>query len=114
LPPSDTRGLGAKFDSGKPRWSLLPWPGLQGVVKILEYGAAKYAPGSWRHVPDAEARYTDALLRHQTAILMGEDLDPESGLPHAYHVACNALFLAELRANKKTVGPKPNGLQVGS
>jgi hypothetical protein len=90
--------FGRKNDQGKLRWSLVPWDGLEGVVKVLDYGAAKYAPQSWRLVPDARERYTDALLRHQTAILRGEHLDLESGLPHSYHVACNSLFLAELDA----------------
>ena len=87
-----------KFDQGKLPWTLLPWAGAAGVVQVLDYGARKYAPQSWRLVPDLVRRYTDALLRHQTAILQGEDIDPESHLPHAYHVACNALFLAEVRA----------------
>jgi hypothetical protein len=87
-----------KFDAGKSPWSLLPWRGAQAVVDVLAYGAQKYSPQSWRLVPNLVERYTDALLRHQTAILQGEDIDSESHLPHAYHVACNALFLAEVKA----------------
>jgi hypothetical protein len=35
----------------------------------------------------------DALLRHLMAFLDGEDLDPESGLPHTAHVAWHGLAL---------------------
>jgi hypothetical protein len=63
------------------------------VGAVLEYGARKYAPDGWKGVPDARARYADALLRHFSAWLDGERADPESGLPHAAHVATNALFL---------------------
>jgi hypothetical protein len=33
---------GVKYDQGKRDWTLLPWDGLEWVVKVLEYGAAKY------------------------------------------------------------------------
>ena len=36
--------FGRKNDQGKLRWSLVPWDGLEGVVKVLDYGAAKYPP----------------------------------------------------------------------
>lgn len=85
-----------KSDAGKPRWSLLPWEALARVVDVLEYGAGIHGEQSWRKIPDARKRYQDALLRHQTDILRGETHDPESGMPHTWHVATNALFLAEL------------------
>lgn len=87
---------GQKFDSGKPQWLLLLGAaiGLEGVLKVLEFGAKKYKADSWQQVPDGERRYTEALIRHQVAIAKGEFLDPESGLPHAWHVACNAIFIA--------------------
>jgi hypothetical protein len=66
----------------------------------MTYGAAKYGDDNWREV---EAyRYLDALGRHLAQAsgvsLQGEpesDSDPESGLLHLAHVACNALFLLE-------------------
>lgn len=84
---------GVKHDAGKPRWSLLPWRALAQVVDVLEYGAQKYAVGNWKAVPDAEARYFDAAMRHLIARAQGERLDPESGLPHLAHACANMLFL---------------------
>jgi hypothetical protein len=86
-----------KDDKSKPKPSLLPWLALIPVIRILEFGAKKYAAHSWKNV--APERYVEALLRH--AIEFGERqhtdgilcCDQESGLPVLAHLACNALFL---------------------
>lgn len=85
--------IGRKDDLGKLRYDLLPPNALREVVKVLTYGAAKYAPDNWQVVDDAKARYTAALMRHFEAWRDGETLDPDSRLPHLAHAACNALFL---------------------
>jgi len=81
-----------KYDAGKPRMSLLPMNAITEVAKVMTFGAKKYAPNGWKSLEDTN-RYVDALLRHIAALDMGETLDPETGLPHIAHVACNALFL---------------------
>ena len=35
-------------------------------------------------------------MRHFEAYRSGEKNDPESGMPHLWHVACNIMFLIEL------------------
>ncbi len=85
---------GKKFDSGKLRFSLLPWEPIRGVIKVLEFGAAKYQIDNWMHVADARRRYFDAAMRHLVAWQEGEKLDSESGLPHLHHAICYLLFLA--------------------
>lgn len=92
------RGAGLKYDSGKGRWSLLMQGcslALAGVVEVLGFGAKKYAAHSWKVVENGEERYRDALYRHLHAIERGEELDPESGLPHWDHLLCNACFLSQ-------------------
>jgi hypothetical protein len=89
---ANARGEGFKADAGKPRWTLLPWGPLEEIVKVLTAGALKYAANNWMKVPDAQERYADALLRHVTARLNGERLDPESGHPHLAHAGCCLLF----------------------
>lgn len=90
-----------KFDGDKPRMELVPLDAVKEVAKVLTFGAVKYAPDGWRDVEPH--RYTAAMLRHMEAIQQGETEDPESGLPHIAHVACNALFLTHmhLRTEKK-------------
>ena len=86
----------AKADTGKPRPTLVPVSLIRAVTAVREYGTAKYHdPENWRTVEPQ--RYRDALYRHWVAYL--EDphgVDAESGVPHLWHVACNAAFLIEM------------------
>lgn len=84
---------GRKDDQNKPDWTLLPIAPVENVVKVLDFGAQKYARDNWQKVPDARRRYAAAALRHIMAHQKGERLDPESGLPHLSHAVCCLLFL---------------------
>ena len=84
-----------KHDAGKVRPTLLPVTALERVAEVREYGCRKYGdPENWRRVEPQ--RYLDALMRHLWAHQRGEATDPESGLSHLAHAACNAMFLVEL------------------
>lgn len=85
---------GMKADGNKPRTELFPLSVLENVSAVLTFGAQKYEANNWKKV-DPE-RYKGALLRHLAAIERGETIDPDSGLPHIDHVACNAVFLSYL------------------
>ena len=62
-----------------------------------EYGEKKYPDRfNWKKVPDAARRYTDAGFRHLNAVRNGEYYDPESKLPHIYHVLWNGIAVLEL------------------
>lgn len=89
-----------KFDDGKLRYTLIPPSSLKEIAKVLEFGAQKYAAHSWATVPNALERYTDALYRHLEAWRSGETNDPESGLHHLSHAACNAVFIVHLALDK--------------
>ncbi len=97
---NNTTGL--KFDDNKIRYELIPPRPIEGLAKILTFGAQKYEDDNWRKVTPV-SRYYGALIRHLEAVRMGEWLDPESGLPHLDHVLCNAVFLRELEW-KKDIG----------
>lgn len=88
-------GQDAKSDGGKPRPSLVPPALIRGVDAIREYGCKKYTdPNNWRRVEPQ--RYWDALLRHGLAAWDNwKAVDPESGMPHLWHIACNAGFLMQ-------------------
>lgn len=90
--------LGAKYDSGKLRYSLIPPEATEALAKVLTFGATKYSANSWQHVPNASIRYLDALYRHLEAYRSGDLIDSESGLPHIYHVLTNAAFLTYFTA----------------
>lgn len=86
-------GQGTKFDATKPRLDLVDFEAVEGLAKVLTFGAQKYAAHNWRGGL-AYGRIISSLLRHLSAIQRGEDVDPESGLPHIDHVGCNWMFLS--------------------
>ena len=91
-----------KADSGKVRPSLVPSSLIRAVARIREYGVKKYGdPENWRKVEPQ--RYRDALYRHLLAYIDDpQGKDEESGLPHLWHLACNAAFLIEMEENNDT------------
>jgi len=89
-----------KYDAGKSplyRGCLGYFPrALRAVADVSQFGASKYAWNGWEHVPDGFLRYTDGLARHLSYEGEGQEIDPDSQLLHAQHVAWNALARLEL------------------
>ena len=87
----------AKSDQGKPKLSLVPIKIIFAIEKIRSYGNAKYPEGgkdNWKTVEPE--RHFEAMLRH--AAKCWNDpyaIDPESGLPHMFHMACDMAFFIE-------------------
>ena len=85
--------LAARYNEGKPQWSLVDFESLVPMVRVLEYGADKYDAHNWKK-GFPYTKLMESMLRHCFAYLEGEDKDPESGLDHVGHILCNAMFLA--------------------
>lgn len=87
----------AKADRGKPHPSYVPVEIIEAVMRVREYGNAKYHdPDNWKTVEPE--RYHDALLRHiLRAWTDPYAVDPESGLMHLEHAACNIAFLLAMK-----------------
>lgn len=90
---------GIKFDQDKLDYTLLPWDGVEEIVKVLEFGARKYARDNWKYVDRAQTRYLAAAFRHIIAYNQGQTTDPETGLSHLAHAGCCILFLLSLESN---------------
>ena len=83
-----------KFDTNKPKVSLVEPKFILGIAEILTFGAQKYGQDNWKEAIDDDIqRYKDALWRHQLAYMDGETTDPESGKSHLHHIGCNLMFL---------------------
>jgi hypothetical protein len=93
---ADRLEAGMKFDGGKLDYTLVPWEGMDEVVKVLEFGAKKYARDNWKKVEHADTRYLAAAFRHLIQHNAGETADKETGLSHLAHATCCMLFLLAL------------------
>lgn len=91
-----------RFNEGKPQLSLVFEfrRALEGSSYGFAEGVAKYGRGNWRKgMPITEI--LDSLGRHLTAYMGGEEIDPDSGLPHLDKLLCNALMASEHYHMKK-------------
>jgi hypothetical protein len=78
-------------DPKKPPMQFLTPQFIEGMAKVMANGR-KYGDYNWtRGMSFEEVR--GAVLRHVNAIGRGEDIDPDSGLPHELHAACSLMFL---------------------
>jgi len=102
---------GLKFDADKDPWHLAPWDAFLAIVKVLSFGANKYAPRNWEKGMDW-SRPWSALQRHLTAWWGQEGLDPETGYSHLWHAGCCLVFLIayEIRGVGKDDRPTPRKL----
>lgn len=103
---SKEKGSGARYNDGKPDYSLLPLFTLDEEVRVWMHGARKYNRWNWTKgmvwsVPFASA------LRHLSSWQRGEDIDPESGLPHLAHAMCNLRMLMLYSQNYKEGDDRP-------
>lgn len=96
-----------KFDTGKLRYDLIPPKMMEGLAEVLTFGAAKYGDNNWRAMKEEDLyRTVAATMRHFEAYRSGEIHDPESGMPHLWHVMANITFLNEIdTANHNKISP---------
>ena len=76
----------------KPLDAVLSFNCLEGACRVFAYGAGKYAAWNWAKGM-AWSVPLGCALRHMQAVLDGEFIDDESGLPHIDHVFSNLVML---------------------
>lgn len=85
---------GDKHDTGKAPFDLISPIALAFLAQVLAFGAQKYAAHNWRKgIP--QSKLIAASHRHLAAIQAGINYDAETGLPHAAHLMCEAMFMCE-------------------
>lgn len=94
--------VGKKYDSGKPRYSLIPPLALEEVVKSLTYGSKKYGDFNWQKLDNPSDRLFSACMRHLWSYKQGTKLDEEQGVSHLAAAMANILFMLELDLKKTT------------
>lgn len=102
----DTAGV--KFDEDKIRYDLVPPEAIEGLARVLTFGAKKYADRNWEKGMKW-GRVFGALMRHSWAWWRGEDKDPETGYSHLEHALCCVAFLLTYEARKVGEDDRPRG-----
>lgn len=88
-------GAGKRKNSGKVRIDLaMPPHAIKEVAKVMTIGGLKYGERNWEQgqkwsIPIA------SMMRHFQSMMLGDDVDPETGCLHAAHIAANAMFVCE-------------------
>lgn len=88
-----------RFNTNKPKWSIIDFPSIEPLVKALEYGANKYSRDNWKKGLD-EDEIIDSTLRHLIKLNQKEDIDEESGVMHEGHIMANMMFLVYQKLNR--------------
>jgi hypothetical protein len=88
---------------GSDKLPLHLWPETataMGTLGLLD-GALKYGRNNWRETGVRATIYVDALKRHVNAYAEGEDLDPDSKMPHLAHALADLAILVDADAAGK-------------
>jgi 5'(3')-deoxyribonucleotidase len=94
-----------KDSIGSDKIPLHLWPETATVLGSLGMldGALKYGRSNFRAIGVRYSIYLDAIRRHSSALLEGEDLDPDSQIHHLGHVLASAAILVDAMAADKLV-----------
>ena len=97
-----------RFNEDKVDFTLNPIDALEAEARVWMMGEKKYGRSNWEKLwGDRTVEVVmQSALRHCNAIIRGEDIDEESGQPHAAHVRCNmAMLIRYLNNNSKEGTP---------
>lgn len=84
---------GGHFDGAKPRVDLIPPWFIEGMGWVLAYGAHKYQDAeNWKGGIRVSRLLEGSVRRHLLRMAAGEDIDPESRLPHWAHLAVDLMM----------------------
>lgn len=81
-----------RYNGGKNPVRFLPPHLLEDTNRVFAFGAKKYEAWGWTKGMPWSVPY-ECAMRHLAAWYRGEDIDPESGLPHLGHVMCNLVMM---------------------
>lgn len=94
-----------RYNAGKPQYSIIDYSALEPMVRVLEFGAKKYARDDWRKGLDKHG-ILDSLARHVGELIDAvnekrDETDHESHQPIIGHILCNAMFYSKFYAQEK-------------
>ena len=98
-----------KADAGAKKcpMHLLAPVALRDTAWVHKLGADRYGPWNWRKTGVCLPTYIGAIMRHLMLIHEGEWIDPESGRPHAAHIAASCNIIMDADAHGKLTQKTP-------
>lgn len=97
-----------RFNSGKVPYNLIPTHLLEPAAMVFQWYADQHEGDVWWWAKGMPwTKVIACMKRHLAAIERGEDIDPESGLPHIGHLMCNALMLEHYMKHYKEGDDRP-------
>lgn len=90
----------ARYNTGKIDGTYITPEFLEGLSKVMEFGARKYTKENWRKGSPVR-QILASIIRHTWEIQKGNDIDNDSGEPHWAHISANCMFLSEMMINGK-------------
>lgn len=103
MTPKGTKPTNPKDAIGSDKVPMHLWPNtatVLGAMGLLD-GALKYGRSNWRAVGIRASIYYDAVDRHMAAWFEGEDIDPDSGLPHLAHALASIAIIVDAIAGDR-------------
>jgi len=113
-PPNPKQRYGDK----KVALHLVPPALMIYAALAFKEGARKYGAFNWRDTNVEATTYIGAVMRHLFAYTDGEDIDPESGIPHlALAIACLGILADAIEGvwlidNRPKAGPAGELIRV--
>lgn len=94
-----------KDSIGSNKLPLHIWPAsatMYGALGLLD-GYLKYGRSNWRHAGIRASIYFDAIARHMNVWFEGEEIDPDSGLPHLAHALATLAIIVDAKTCGKLI-----------
>jgi len=106
---SETKATNPKdaVGTGKVPFSTVPSRVMAETGLAMLEGALKYGRHNYRVAGVRASVYYDAALRHLTAFWEGQDIDPDSGLPHIVKVIACMVVLRDSQVQENWVDDRP-------
>lgn len=60
-----------RYNEGKPKWSLVHYESIVPMIRVLEFGALKYAPDNWKKSMDLK-EILNSIQRHLAKLMNGK------------------------------------------
>lgn len=102
----NTSSTGGQKASNDERYDLIPAEPLRLLAKLYGRGSKKYEARNWERGYDFGLSFA-ALNRHLWQWWSGEDLDPETGVPHTVAVMWHAAALTEFMTTHPEYDTRP-------